>query len=307
MPRPLNLRQIEAFKAVMEYGTVSRAAEMLNISQPAMSKLVAHLEADTGLELFDRLKGRLAPTENAMRLHEEVDRIFAGMRQIESAAEAIRREQQGKLTIGVMAALGGSFIQRVTTGFLKKRPEVLCTIKPMSSQWIVERLVTKTLDVGLVSAVIDNPYVVLEPIIENPLVCIMPPNHPLTKKTSVLPDDLNNVAFVSFDTPSYAGSVTDDVLLSHGLKTNTVLVAGAATTVCEFVAAGLGVSLVHPLMVAGYEERIAVRPFEPSVLYKFQIGRNLESRNAKLIKAFIEEVKGKAIEISESIIASSKQ
>lgn len=118
MPRPLNLRQIEAFKAVMELGTISRAAETLNISQPAMSKLVAHLEADTGLRLFDRVKGRLAPTEHATRLHEEVGRIFSGVRQVESAIDALRRETQRRLMIGAMPALAGSFIQRATTSFL---------------------------------------------------------------------------------------------------------------------------------------------------------------------------------------------
>jgi DNA-binding transcriptional LysR family regulator len=69
--RQLNLRQVEAFKAVIEYGTVSRAAEMMNVSQPAMSKLIAHLEEDTGLRLFDRVKGRLVPTRRGMRLYEE--------------------------------------------------------------------------------------------------------------------------------------------------------------------------------------------------------------------------------------------
>ena len=82
MRRHINLRQIEAFKGVIENGTVSRASQLLNISQPAMSKLIAHLEADTGLRLFDRVKGRLAPTEHAMRLYEEVGRIFAGVRQL---------------------------------------------------------------------------------------------------------------------------------------------------------------------------------------------------------------------------------
>ena len=80
MVRQLNLRQVEAFKAVIEYGTVSRAAEMMNVSQPATSKLIAHLEEDTGLRLFDRVKGRLVPTRHGMRLFEEIDRIFAGVR-----------------------------------------------------------------------------------------------------------------------------------------------------------------------------------------------------------------------------------
>jgi DNA-binding transcriptional LysR family regulator len=122
--RPINLRQIEAFKAVVDCGTVSRAAEMMNVSQPAISKLIAHLEEDAGLRLFDRLKGRLAPTRRGMRLYEEVERIFAGVRQIENAIETIRRDEQRRLLIGVMPALSGSFIQQATSNFLAQQPDV---------------------------------------------------------------------------------------------------------------------------------------------------------------------------------------
>src|ERR1700720_690729 len=102
MPRHINLRQVEAFKAVIENGTISRAAEILHVSQPAMSKLIAHFEFDTGLKIFDRHKGRLAPTENGMRLYNEIDRIFAGIRQVENAVDVIRREEQGRISIGVL-------------------------------------------------------------------------------------------------------------------------------------------------------------------------------------------------------------
>src|ERR1700739_696845 len=128
MPRHLNLRQIEAFKAVIENGTVSRAAELLNISQPAMSKLIAHLEVDTGLKLFDRVKGRLVPSEHGLRLHEEIGGVFACVRQVENAVEAIRREEQGRLAIGVMPALAYSFIQRATTRFLEDRQNMFCSV-----------------------------------------------------------------------------------------------------------------------------------------------------------------------------------
>jgi DNA-binding transcriptional LysR family regulator len=124
MVRRLNLRQVEAFKAVIEYGTVSRAAEMMNVSQPAMSKLIAHLEEDTALRLFDRVKGRLVATRRGMRLYEEIDRIFAGVRQVENAVEAIRRDEQSRLLIGVMPALSGSFIQEATSRFLARQPGV---------------------------------------------------------------------------------------------------------------------------------------------------------------------------------------
>jgi DNA-binding transcriptional LysR family regulator len=73
MPHQINLRQVEAFKAVIETGTISRAADILHLTQPAVSKLIAHLEMDTGLKLFDRHnKRRLAPTEQGMSLYEAV-------------------------------------------------------------------------------------------------------------------------------------------------------------------------------------------------------------------------------------------
>jgi DNA-binding transcriptional LysR family regulator len=306
MPRHINLRQIEAFKAVVENGTVSRAAELLNVSQPAMSKLIAHLEFDTGLKLFDRLKGRLAPTEHGMRLYDEVGRIFAGVRQVENAVDAIRREEQGRLEIGVMPALAGPFIQRGVTSFLSERKNVFCTVQSLGSQWILEWLIARKLDVGLVDAGLDNPYVVSEPLMKHPLVCIMPLDHPLTAKTLIEPQDLEGVPFVSSHPDTYVGGRVQAMFESYAVNANIVLITNVAPTLCEFVAAGLGVSLVHPLSVSGLEQRLAVRWFEPEILYNFQLCRSADSRNAELVEAFTDKLRHTADQISNSIIDSAR-
>lgn len=305
MPRHLNLRQIEAFKAVIENGTISRAALILNISQPAMSKLIAHLEFDTGLRLFDRVKGRLAPTEHGMRLYDEVGRIFAGVRQVENAVEAIRREEQGRLAIGVLPALATSFIQRAASGFLRDRPNVFCTVQSYGSQWIVEWLLARKLDVGLVSARTDNPYVVLEPLMEQPLACIMPLDHPLVEKHQVEPQDLHQLPFVSFNSDIYVGHLVAQMFETWKVEPQVTLVSNAALTVCEFVAAGLGVSLVHPLMVSGLEHRLVVRRFAPDIPYGFQLCRSADSRNAQIVDAFAQELREKAEQISRSMLIDS--
>jgi DNA-binding transcriptional LysR family regulator len=304
MPRQLNLRQIEAFKAVMENGTVSRAAEMINISQPAMSKLIAHLEADTSLKLFDRVKGRLAPTEHAMRLYEEVERIFAGVRQVENAVDAIRREEQGRLLIGVMPALSGSFIQRATTAFLRERRGLFCSVQSLNSEWIIDRLVDRKIDIGLVSSRVDNPYVTLEPLMEHALVCIMPLDHPLAVNSLIEPHDLEQVPFVSFNPDTYSGHGVRKMFEDYNVSAQTVLIANVAPTLCEFVAAGFGVSLVHPLMVSGFEDRVAVRPFEPEIPFHFQLCRSADSRNAKLIDAFANDLRTTAAQISRSMLGA---
>lgn len=305
MVRHLKLRQIEAFQAVIENGTISRAAQILNISQPAMSKLIAHLEFDTGLRLFDRVKGRIAPTEHAMRLHDEVGRIFAGVRQVENAVEAIRREEQERLSIGVMVALAGSFIQRATVGFLEKQPDVFCTVQSRSSQIIVDWLISRKLDVGLVGVGFDNPYVTHQPLIEHPLVCVLPLNHALARKKEIDPQDLHEIDFVSFDPSTYLGYSVEGMFDNFGVRPKIKVTANMGLTVCEFVAAGLGVSLVHPLMASGLEQRLIVRRFGPKIPYSFQLCRIANSRNAQLVEYFAQELEVTATQISSSLLGNS--
>ncbi len=301
MTRRVNLRQIEAFKAVIEHGTVSRAAEMLNVSQPAMSKLIAHLEADTGLRLFERLKGRLAPTPRGMRLYQEIDRIFAGVRQVENAVETIRCDEQGRLLIGVVPALGDVFIRQVTMRFRALYPETFCSIMSHSSQWIADGLMTRRLDVGLIVAPIENPYIANEPLMNHPVVCIMPPDHPFAAKEVVTPEDLRGQPFISFDPESYTGRRVAMVLDAVGVQPNIVMIATVAPTLCELVGAGAGISLIHPCVSGALRDNIVMRRFEPEIRIEYQLCRIRESRNARLVEAFVQQARLTADDWSETI------
>jgi DNA-binding transcriptional LysR family regulator len=272
----------------MEHGTISRAAAVLHVSQPAMSKMIANLEADAELVLFDRIKGRLAPTPPGMRLYDEIDRIFSGVQQVENAIDAIRRDDQGRLEIGVMPALSGSFVQEVTTGFLQRHPHAFCVVQSRSSQRIVEWLQTRKLDVGLVESDVDNPYLASESIMDLPMVCIMPAGHKLAAKSLVRPADLDGLPFVSFDPEGTTGRRVVAMLAEHRSRPNIVLVANILTTICEFVAGGHGVALVHPLVLKGFGERLVSRPFEPVIRRDFRLCRSKESRNARLVDDFMD-------------------
>lgn len=304
MRRSLNLRQIEAFKALIEHGTVSRGAEIMHISQPAMSQLIAHLEEDAGLRLFDRVKGRLVPTERSMRLYDEIGRIFAGVRQVENAVEAIRREEQGSLTVGVMPALSSSFIPRVTADFLSRRKDVFCSVQQMSSQWILDWLVERKLDVGLVGYGFDNPYLTLEPLLEHPLVCIMPSQHPLAQHQVIEPHHLDGAPFISMHPDTFVGRQVEAVFERYKVRPQSVLTANVAPTLCECVAAGIGISLTHPLSVSGTDSRLAVRRFEPEVMYSYQLGHGVASRNTDLVASFADELRRTAHSVSSSLLGN---
>ncbi|SHI27539.1 LysR substrate-binding domain-containing protein [Pollutimonas bauzanensis] len=302
MKKSLNLRQVEAFKAVIEHGTVSRAAEALFVSQPAVSKQLVKLEEDTGLALFDRVRGKLAPTRHGMRLYEEIDRIFAGLRQVEQAIDSIRRDEQRHLEIGVMPALSGSFVRRVTMNFMKAHPNVHVSIQTRSSQFLADWLVTRQIDVALVGSRVENPYIDREPLISSPLFCAMHIDHPLTKKRIIRAGDLDGLPFVSFATGSQTDQLVRKAFSAVGAELNSVLDTVTAPTVCEFVAAGLGVSLIHPLFAEGTRGRIALRRFDPEIFFKFQLCSVRASRNASLIEAFMQEARLVAQEVSDELL-----
>ena len=185
--------------------------------------------------------------------------------------------------------------------FLTRHPNVYCQIQSLSSQRITEGILTRTVDVGLVSSRIDNPAIVTETLLEHPLLCIMPVGHALARRKIVRPEHLNGVPFVSFNANSYTGQTIARIFEKYNVNANIVLTADVNPTVCHFVAAGLGVSLVHPLWLAGMENLVVTRPFEPATPFDFLLCYAREPRNSHLIAEFVDGTKAMATQLSKDL------
>ncbi len=291
MARPITLRQVEIFKAFVEHGTVSRAAEILNISQPSASKALMHFETDCALRLFERKKSRLLPTPEAMRLYAEVDRIFAGIRQIENAITSIRSGDQGGISMGVLPALADAFVERVTTEFRVLNRSLVFSFRSATSRWISEHVLSRELDIGLINAQIDDPLLAAEPVFECPLVCVMPNGHPLAARDVILPDDLHGVPYVALDSDVYFGNRAAKIFERYKVKPQVVVSAATSHTVRHFVATGYGVSLLHPLFIVGVEDRVVVRPFEPQTSIGLLLCFARNTKKEERIAEFAQEIK----------------
>ncbi|WP_123501620.1 LysR family transcriptional regulator, partial [Pseudomonas frederiksbergensis] len=152
----MNLRQLEAFRAVILGQTVTRAAEMLHISQPAATRLIASLEEDIGFSLFDRVKGRLQPTAEAMTLYQEVRRSLLGVERIARTAQDIRTLKRGSLHIACAPAMGLSFVPRAIAAFMAEHDQVQISLVVHSSREVVDLVVGQRCDLGLI--VLPNTY-----------------------------------------------------------------------------------------------------------------------------------------------------
>jgi DNA-binding transcriptional LysR family regulator len=102
----LNLRQIEVFRATMLTGSISGAAKLLHVSQPAVSRLISTTEQRLGLLFFQRIKGRLYPTPEAQRLFQAVDVVYQGVERVNEVAEDLVGNRMGHLRIACNPSLG---------------------------------------------------------------------------------------------------------------------------------------------------------------------------------------------------------
>jgi DNA-binding transcriptional LysR family regulator len=120
----INSRQVEAFRAMMLTGSVTEAAKLMAVTQPAVSRLLRDFQALLKMELFERRGSGLVPTASATALYMEVERSFVGLERITAAAEEIRGRRTGTLRIAALPALSNGYLPRLAGGFLKDRPNL---------------------------------------------------------------------------------------------------------------------------------------------------------------------------------------
>ncbi len=271
MPIRLNQRQLEAFRAVIDTGSVTEAAKRIHVTQPAASRLISDLEHAVGFSLFTRDRKRLEPTPEAMALFEEVDRSFIGLAQIAEAAAEIRAFRRGALLIAGMPALALGFLPKVIAEFSAERPEISVSLQIRSSQKVLQCMASQQFDLGFAAPDSTHPAVRNELLYEPPMVVILPPRHRLCAKPLLEPADFEGEAFVSLGPEHGARARIDAAFTAAGVPRRSIIDTQLSASACQLVANGAGVALIEPVTAADFAKLgvITVRPFLPEISYTY--------------------------------------
>ncbi|MBK9609188.1 MAG: LysR family transcriptional regulator [Betaproteobacteria bacterium] len=224
-------RQIEAFKAVMEVGRVTDAANKLHLSQPAVSKLLANLELVLGLQLFSRSKKRLTPTAEAQALLREINKVFVGIQAVTRLASELGNMRIGELTIVSVAAFGQRHVPRVIAEFLKKHDSVNIGLHLRNSLDVADWTASQKADIGISMMPVDHPAVRHEILCEVDAVCVIPIGHRLCKKRFIEPRDLAGETFISFTPDGRLRHVIDSVFERARVSRDLRIGANRSTSV----------------------------------------------------------------------------
>ncbi|MGO7335770.1 LysR substrate-binding domain-containing protein [Rhizobium leguminosarum] len=271
----MNQRQIEAFRAVMITGTVTDAAAMLRISQPAVSRLISALEHSSGLVLFDRIKKRLVSTADGQTFYREVDRSFLGLEALSEAARRIRTfNNQGHLRVASLPGFALGFLPRVFRSFCGEFPNVNISLITRNSGTVQGWIATQEFDIGLTGNAIDHPGLLTLPFTAAAGVCVMPAAHPLAARAYVEPKDFAGLPFIALAPDDPTRVKIDHVFRHHGVSIDPHLETRYSATICSCVLEGLGVAIVNPFTASDYIPLgLAARPVLPEITFQTYLVR----------------------------------
>ncbi len=267
----LTHRQIEVFRALMASSHVTRAAEALGSSQPTLSRELARLEQVLGLNLFDRVRGRLRPTVRAVALLDEVERSYIGLERIAAAALGLRQFAQGRLAVACLPALAHALLPDAARIFMAQHPQAGLTITPQESPVLEQQLSEQRFDLGLIEARQAPPGTHLKPLLQADEVALLPAGHVLLKKRVLRLQDFAGQAFVSLAPADPYRQAVDALFAQQHIVRQLSVEATSAVSVCALVRQGLGLAIVNPLTaleMAGPD--LHIRPLSVSI--PFHVG-----------------------------------
>lgn len=287
----MNVRQLEAFQAVFTTGSVSRAADQLGVTQPAVSTLISNLEKAIGFPLFERVHGRLIATPEAETLYGEVESVFASLERVAHTVHDIRTMSAGHLRIASMPGTTIKFFPQLITPFVDGRPDLSLNLYTRSSPKVKDWVATGQVDLGLAEMPIDNKAIEWEPLIQR-CVLIVPKGHRLTEKAVLTPSDIKDESMISLYGGHMVSRRLENAFEEAGLIRKSRLEVNMFSTCCNLVHEGAGVSLVDPMSADHYRDHnIVIRPFEPAIYFDIAILFPANRPRSQLASEFAQALK----------------
>jgi DNA-binding transcriptional LysR family regulator len=261
-------REIEIFRVVMITGSATKAAKLMNLTQPAISQSLRRLEAFAGLELFQRSSGKLRPTQEANALLAEVERHFVGMEVIEQRIRALRQFGTGRMRIASFPGVGVGFLPRVLADISRERERTLVSLQIMASPDVRKHILGNEAELGVVADDVSTIGIEATLFAHYFGVVALPAGHALARHKRITPAMLARHPFIALNPDDSVSLRLDRICRNHGVELRTVVECPFTISQCELVRNKVGVAIVNPITACDYlHAGLVFRPFSERLTY----------------------------------------
>jgi DNA-binding transcriptional LysR family regulator len=257
----ITFRQLQVYEAVSRLGSVTRAARELHLSQPAVSMQVKQLEHAVGLPLLEQAGRRLHRTDAGELMAHHARAISEQRRETEDAIEDLKGGDTGRLRISVATTVN-VFAARLLADYCRSYPRVDVSLDVTNRETVIRRLAENTTDIVLMGQPPAGLDVVAEPFMENPLVVIAEPEHPLASRRRIPLSALEREPFLIREPGSGTRLAMERFYAEQGVQLTRSIEMSSNEAIKQSVEAGLGLGVVsrHTIGLELEAGRLAVLP-----------------------------------------------
>ncbi len=284
----MRLRHIEIFHAIYTTGSITNAAKILHVSQPSVSKVLAHAEMQLGFDLFERVKGRLTPTDEAEMLFDEVDKIYQQMRSIKNTAENIKKSEYGQINIAGSPALGFDVIPNAIAKYHHKHHQVNFNVQTVHNDTVMQTLLEHKCDLAILFSPSAMPGLTSIELAQSELVIVYPKeNFPGSPKELTL-KQLKEFEYIDIGDSGPLADLLwtrmkqDNISLEALIKVQTYFIAA------RLVAQGVGICVVDRFTAEGnLSDNTAIASFNPALTFPVKALYLEDKRLSKVSQEFL--------------------
>ena len=280
MNLPFTIQQLRIIKAIASENSFTKAAEILFISQPSLSKQVKILENRLGILLINRENNQIYLTEGGKLFLQYSERVLALCEESCRAINDLKNGERGNLTVGASQTIGTYLMPRVLALFAQHYPQINLKVQVDSTRKIAKNVVDRNIDIAVVGGDIPNDLksrLKIESFVEDELKLIIPKSHPFatSKKMYINKDDLYHLNFISLDPDSTIRKFIDNILMQNHIKIkelNIIMQLNSIEAIKTAVSLGLGAAFVSSSAI---EKEVELKTIEIINIENIKITRTL--------------------------------
>lgn len=292
----LTLRQLKIFDAVARHLSFTRASKELHLTQPAVSMQIKQLEEAVGLPLFEQVGKKVYLTDAGEEMQRYSSAVLATLAEADQVFDEMRGLGRGRLRIAV-ASTANYFVPQLLASFCQRYPGVQVSLDVTNRKRLLEALSDNETDLVIMGKPPDSMELVSESFMDNPLVAIAPPSHPLAQEKDIPLERLQEETFLVREKGSGTRSATERFFVEHGVSLSSTMEMSSSESIKQGVEAGLGFGLLslHTLEMELALKRLVVLDVrELPILRKWYIMHRSGKRLSGVAKSFKEFVLGES-------------
>jgi DNA-binding transcriptional LysR family regulator len=286
----MELKHLTSFIAVAEQLSFVRAADRLYLSQPALTGQIQRLEEDLGVQLLTRNRRSVKLTDAGKVFLVEARATLLRARQAADRAQKAARGEIGRLRIGFVSSAALEIVPGIVVAFRKQHPDITLDLMSLRTVSQINKLISKTLDVGFLRLPLSNEQLRTTVIHREPFVLVLPKGHPRSRDKQVRIAHLRNEKFVAYGrrwAPGFFDSVTQ-MCVKQGFSPNIVQETGEMYTAIALIAAGVGVAILPKSVVLAQSKNIVMKPLAGSIPVSEIAIATRAGNNSLIVRSFIE-------------------